>query len=181
MSKGKKDGQAARFVRATRDKVQSNPCQDTECRLYSSEEQCRKCLEAATEGMRQDLEKACVHIDGLTAQLEHRKTSIVALGQQCERLEQQLEEHRLHKAGIKIEYRQKCQQLAAAQEEDEKQLVQAKQDMKVLKNVHSAAKKLAACFPDEIPGGQEQVSFDIPAYIVEQLQKALAQKGGHND
>jgi hypothetical protein len=43
-------------------------------------------------------------------------------------------------------------------------------------SLRAAATKLAQCFPDKIPDGQEQVSFDIPAYIVEEFKQALKQK-----
>ena len=40
-------------------------------------------------------------------------------------------------------------------------------------NLHQVAKKVLSCFPETIPDGQENVEFDIPAYIIEELREAL--------
>lgn len=39
--------------------------------------------------------------------------------------------------------------------------------------LREAAKKTALCFPSVIPKGQERVSFNIPAYVIEELNQAL--------
>lgn len=43
----------------------------------------------------------------------------------------------------------------------------------------AASKKMLLCFPEYIPEGQEEVSFDIPAYVIEELRKAV--KGATNE
>ena len=42
----------------------------------------------------------------------------------------------------------------------------------VVDKLRSAAEKVILCFPDTIPGGQEEVSFDIPAYVIAELKEA---------
>jgi len=50
------------------------------------------------------------------------------------------------------------------------------EEIERLKEIEVTAKKLASSFPDEIPQDVSELSFNIPAYIVEKLRKAL--KGG---
>lgn len=45
--------------------------------------------------------------------------------------------------------------------------------------LRDVARKLAQCFPDTIPEEQEQISFDIPAYIIEEFKQVL-QADAHN-
>ena len=42
--------------------------------------------------------------------------------------------------------------------------------LKILKEI---ANKVVLCFPDIIPADQEEVSFNIPAYIIEELKQNL--------
>ena len=40
-------------------------------------------------------------------------------------------------------------------------------------SIVTAATKVALCFPDKIPEGQEEIQFNIPAYIIEQMKQTL--------
>jgi hypothetical protein len=42
-----------------------------------------------------------------------------------------------------------------------------------LHRIEGIAKKLVLCFPEDIPEGEEEVSFNIPAYIVRDLRQEL--------
>ena len=43
-----------------------------------------------------------------------------------------------------------------------------------LKRIEAAAKKLVSCFPKQIKG--EEQKFDIPRYIIDELEDALENK-----
>lgn len=45
-------------------------------------------------------------------------------------------------------------------------------------DLRGAARKLLQCFPETIPSSQEELSFNIPAYIVRELRAAATPQGG---
>ena len=90
-----------------------------------------------------------------------------------------------------IENKQKTDQLQAENERLEKErdeyhdqyhLCEAKllshksiikQGQIAYEQLKGLAQKIVLCFPDMIPEDQEEIAFNIPAYVVEELREAL--------
>lgn len=140
--------------------------------LLLAEETKNKQLRAAVSRLKEELKeyRAAFGNQGL---LQKAEAELTCANEMCGGLQENI---------VKLRAENERLQLKRDEYHDQYHLCEAKllshksiikQGQVAYEQLRGLAQKIVLCFPDIIPEGQEEVAFNIPAYIVEELKQTL--------